>query len=336
MNITITITDASPEDLAAINTFVEQMQSRGVEVEAPQEQAQEQAQEPQEDHLAKIAGASIVCEHDAQTWANYATRTLMGQDLQDALGIIQGKLEASKQAFSEQTKDDLGPLRRKYRALSKEHGVHPKVHELLKHKGGSSTGWSRKTLEALCAATQKGPTEQDYSQVREFTREMGLKEFSGLTVDRIIEERIQSGQLKSRPWLLHLLCNWNDLYPMHQTLLKFAGNNAPYAKQLREAYDYQTPELRRNKPTLDQWLKDFDESKVNSTEIETFYNRCHQLLQDGVEPATLYKKLREKVRIGSYNPATVVKFLWSIRSLEDRATNEKSQPSGEKAGPFVR
>ena len=332
MNITITITNASPEDLATITTFVEQMQGRGVEVEAPQEQAQE----PVVDHLAKVAGASIVCEHDAQTWANYATRTLMGQDLQDALVIIHRKLKATKQTTSEPEKEDLGSLRRKYRAISKEHGIHPRVHELLKVKGGSSAGWPRKTLEALCAAIPMGPTEHDYCQMRDFTREMELAEHSTSAVNRIIEERIKDGRIQCRVWLLHLLCNWNDHYPMHQTLLKFAGNKPAYAKQLREAFNYQTPELRRNKPTLDQWLKDFDESHVDSAEIETFYNRCHELLQEGVKSATLYQKLKEKVLIGSYNPATVVKFLWSIRSLEDRATNEKSQPSGEKAGPFVR
>ena len=323
MNITITITDASPEDLETITSFVEQMQSKGVEVEAPQEQAQE----PQEDYLQKVKDSNITCEYDAQMWSNYATRTLMGQDLQDALGIIQGKLEACKQNISELEKDDLSPMRRKYRALSKEHGIHPRVHDLLKVKGGSSAGWPRKTLEALCAVIPMGPTEHDYCQMRNFCREMELKDFSRSMVDRIIEERIQGGLLQARPWLLHLLCNWNDHYPMQQTILKFAGNSAPYAKQLREAYEYQVTELRRNKPTLDQWLKDFDEKKVDSAEIETFYNRCHELLQDRVEPATLYKKLKQKVRAGSYNPATVVKFLWSIRSLEDRATNEKSQPS---------
>ena len=331
MNITITITDASPEDLATITTFVEAMQNRGVEVEAPQEQAQE----PQEDHLAKIAGASIVCEYEAEMWANYATRTLMGQDLQDAFSIIQGKLEATKQAVIEPEKDDLGPLRRKYRALFKEHGLHPRVHELLKIKGGSSAGWKRETLKALCAAIPMGPTEHDYCQMRDFCVEMRLAEWDTRAVNRIIEERVQSGLLQARPWLLHLLCNWNDHYPMHNTILRFAANKAPYAKRLQEAFKYQVTELRRNKPMLDQWLKDFDTEKVDSAEIETFYNRCYQLLQDGVEPATLYKKLREKVRGGSYNPATVVKFLWSIRSLEDRATNEKSQPRGE-TGPFVK
>lgn len=332
MNITITITDASPEDLETITSFVEQMQSRGVEVEAPQEQAQE----PQEDHLAKIAGASITCEYDADVWVAYARKHLLGREYRMAYDIVDKKLLVAK-GYTEDPApySDLSGYRRKYRAISKEHGIHPKVHELLKIKGGSSVDWSAKTLNALCEKIPMGPTEYDYCQMRDFTREMELAEWSTSAVERIIEERIKDGRIQCRPWLLHLLCNWNDHFPMHQTILKFAGNKAPYAKQLREAYNYQTPDLRRNKPTLDQWLKDFDESNVDSAEIETFYNRCHQLLQDGVQPATLYKKLREKVQAGSYNPATVVKFLWSIRSLEDRATNEKSQPRGE-TGPFVR
>ena len=174
----------------------------------------------------------------------------------DAKGVEQMQVVREKPAPKVERpaqENELAKLRRQYRAVSKEAGIHPKVHETIKIRYGSSAGWSVEFFKMLISQLQEGHKPEFEQAVASFRDEMLNKEYDNRSTDREFEQRVKKGDIECSPWLLHNFLLLLDSWKINAAMTEFCAKHSMSLRDVRMAWDLGVRPLRKTRPVYDQW-----------------------------------------------------------------------------------
>ncbi len=206
-------------------------------------------------------------------------------------------------------KDELSKLRGQYRAVSKESSIHPKVHETIKLRYGTSNGWSVEFFRMVISQLQEGHKPEFEQVVASFRDEMLNKEYDNQGTDREFEQRVRKGDIECSPWLLHNFMLLLDSWKIGAAMDAFCESNGFVRDWVRDAWDFGVLPLRKTQPIWEEWkkylLEDVDQQKVKNFEAAL----------KGLEIQEAFDTLKRWIHEHRKNPATCVAFSGVYRRL---------------------